>query len=370
MNGKPPFHADHVGSLLRPRALQEARSQFARGELAAAQLREIEDTEIGRIIRKQEELGLRAVTDGEFRRRTWQWDFLETLEGVTPGEGPGALSDRQRGARPRSIAKVTGKLGFGDHPMLQHFAFVREQTNVLPKMCIPSPTHLTSVMRDWRDVVDTSVYPDLQTLFVDLSAAYRTGIRRYAEAGCQYLQIDDCNLSFLCDPAVRDGVKARGDDPDEMLRSFIALIDDSLRDRPLGMTITMHTCRGNTGQGFAGGGYEPVADRVFGNLNVDGFFLEFDDARSGGFEPLRFVPRTKAVAVGIVSTKRSELETKDELRRRLDAAAKYVEHERLCLCPQCGFASSSEDTAPLSEDEQWAKLHGLVEVAKMVWGTL
>jgi len=369
MHGKPPFHADHVGSLLRPKALRVARSRYARHEIGAAQLREIEDTEIRRIIRKQEELGLRAVTDGEFRRRAWQWDFLEGLEGVTPAEGPGALSDRQLGARSRSIAKVTGKLGFGDHPMLQHFAFVRDHARVLPKMCIPSPTHLTSVMRDWRSVVDASVYPDLPSLFCDLSAAYRTGIRRFAEAGCRYLQIDDCNISFLCDPAVRDGVKARGDDPDAMLRSFIGLINDSIRDRPPGMTITMHSCRGNTEQGFAGGGYEAVAEQVFGGIDVDGFFLEFDDARSGGFEPLRFVPRGKAVAVGIVSTKRNALEAKDELRQRLDAAAQYVDRDRLCLCPQCGFAST-EDTDRLSEDEQWAKLGGIVELAETVWGTL
>ena len=369
MDRKPPFRADHVGSLLRPKALREARSRYARNEIGAAQLRELEDTEIRRVIRKQEELGLRAVTDGEFRRRAWQWDFLEGLEGVTPGAGPGALSDRQLGARSRPVAKVTGKLGFGAHPMLRHFAFVRDNTRALPKMCIPSPTHLTSVMRDWRAVVDASVYPDLPTLFVDLSAAYRTAIRRFAEAGCCYLQIDDCNMSFLCDPAVRDGVKARGDDPDAMLRSFIALINDSLRDRPPGMTITMHSCRGNTGQGFAAGGYDAVAEQVFGAIHVDGFFLEFDDARSGGFEALRFVPQSTSVGIGIVSTKRNALEPKDELRRRIDAAAKYVDENRLCLCPQCGFASS-EDTDRLSEDEQWAKLGGIVELAELVWGTL
>ena len=369
MRGNPPFHADHVGSLLRPRALRDARSQYARNEIAAAQLREIEDTEIRRIIRKQEALGLRAVTDGEFRRRAWQWDFLEGLAGVAPGQGPGALSDRQLGARSRPIAKVTGKLGFGEHPMLQHFAFVRDHTNVLPKMCIPSPTHLTSVMRDWREVVDRSIYADLPSLYVDLGAAYRLAIRRFAEAGCRYLQIDDCNLSFLCDPAVRDGVKARGDDPDRMLRSFVALINECLRDRPTGMTITMHSCRGNTGQGFAAGGYDYVAEQVFGSIDVDGFFLEFDDARAGGFEALRLVPRDKAVAVGIVSTKRNALEPKDELRARLDAAAKYVDLDQLCLCPQCGFAST-EDTDRLSEEEQWKKLGAVVELAEMVWGTL
>ena len=369
MNGKPPFHADHVGSLLRPKALREARSQFFRGEIAAAQLREIEDTEIGRIIRKQEDLGIRAVTDGEFRRRAWQWDFLEGLEGVRLGNSPGALSDRQLGARSRSIAKVTGKLGFGEHPMLQHFMFVRDHTNVLPKMCIPSPTHLTSVLRDWRDVVDRSVYPDLAPVFLDLSAAYRLALRRFAEAGCRYLQIDDCNISFLCDPAVRAGVKARGDDPDTMLHSFIGLINACLRDRPPGMTIMMHSCRGNTGQGFAAGGYESIAEQVFGGVDVDGFFLEFDDARSGGFEPLRFVPPGKAVAVGIVSTKRNALEPKDELRQRLDQAAKYIDHDRLCLCPQCGFAST-EETDRLSENEQWAKLAAIVELAETVWGTL
>lgn len=369
MDGKPPFRADHVGSLLRPKELRDARSRHARKEISGEQLREIEDREILRIIRKQEDLGLRAVTDGEFRRHAWQWDFLVGLEGVVPFHGQGALSDRQLDGRSRLYAKVTGEVEFGNHPMLQHFAFVREHTRVLPKMCIPSPTHLTSVMRNWRDVVDPSVYPDLPTLFVDLSAAYRTAIRRFAEAGCRYLQVDDCNMSFLCDPAVRDSVKARGDAPDEMLGSFIGLINESLRDRPPGMTITMHSCRGNTGQGFAAGGYEAVAERIFSSLAVDGYFLEFDDERSGGFEALRYVPRSKAVAIGIVSTKRNALEPRDELQRRIDAAGKYVDQGRLCLCPQCGFAST-ETTDRLAEDEQWAKLGAIVEVAEAVWGTL
>ncbi len=369
MDGKPPFHADHVGSLLRPKALRDARSRHARNEINADQLRAVEDAEIRRIIRKQEDLGLRAVTDGEFRRRAWQWDFLEGLDGVTPGQGTGALSDRQLGTRARRYARVTGKVGFGDHPMLRHFAFVRDHTRVLPKMCIPSPTHLTSVMRNWRDVVNPMVYPDLPTLFVDLSAAYRTAIQRCAEAGCQYLQIDDCNMSFLCDPAVRESVKARGDDPDAVLRSFIGLINDSLRDRPPGMIITMHSCRGNTGRGFAAGGYEAVAEQVFSSINVDGYFLEFDDERSGGFEALRHVPENKAVAIGIVSTKRNALESKDELRRSIDAATKYVDQDRLCVCPQCGFAST-EATDRLTEDEQWAKLREIVEVAETAWGAL
>jgi 5-methyltetrahydropteroyltriglutamate--homocysteine methyltransferase len=368
MDGQPPFRADHVGSLLRPQTLRSARAKHERNEMSAAGLRDIEGHEIRRVIRKQEELGLRAVTDGEFRRRAWQWDFLEGLDGVTAGQDPGALSDRQLGPRSRMVARVTGKVGFGDHPMLGHFAFVKEHARALPKMCIPSPTHLTSVLRDWREVVDRSVYPDLSTLFADLSGAYRVAIRRFAEAGCLYLQIDDCNISFLCDPAVRDGVKSRGDDPEAMLRSFIALINDSLRDRPAGMTITMHSCRGNTGQGFAAGGYEAVAEQVFGSINVDGYFLEFDDARSGGFEALRFVPEGKAVAIGNVSTKRNALEPKDELRRRIDAAAKYVDMKRLCICPQCGFAST-DATDRLTEDEQWAKLGEIVEVAAAVWGT-
>jgi 5-methyltetrahydropteroyltriglutamate--homocysteine methyltransferase len=369
MDGKPPFRADHVGSLLRPLRLREARARYARDEIGAARLREIEDEEILRIIQKQESLGLRAVTDGEFRRHAWQWDFLEGLDGVVPVHGTGAISDRQLGDRTRLYAKVVGKVAFGEHPMLRHFAFVKDHTRVLPKMCIPSPTHLISVMRNWRDVVDRSAYPDLPTLFVDLSAAYRLAIRRFAEAGCRYLQIDDCNMSFLCDPAVRESVKARGDNPDEMLQSFIGLINDSLNDRPPGMTITMHSCRGNTGQGFAAGGYEAVAEQVFTGVGVDGYFLEFDDARSGGFEALRFVPQNKAVAIGIVSTKRNALEPKDELRRRIDTASKYVDHERLCVCPQCGFAST-EATDRLSEDEQWAKLSEIVEVAEAVWGTL
>lgn len=366
MRTTPPFRADHVGSFLRPAEIRDARRKYAKGELPAAALTEIEDRHIARIIARQEGIGLRAATDGEFRRHAWQWDFLAGLAGVETAYGTGAISDRT--ATPRLYLKVTGKLGFAGHPMLEHFAFVKAHTRIVPKMCIPSPTQLVSVLRDWRGVVDRGIYPELAPLFADLAPAYRAAIHAFAAAGCTYLQIDDCNMSFLCDPKVQETVRARGDDPARMLRDFAGLLNAALRDRPPGMTILMHTCRGNTPGGFASGAYEAVAEIVFGGIDVDGFVLEFDDDRSGGFEPLRFLPKTKLAALGLVSTKNTALESRDMIARRLEAAEKFVDFDRLSLCPQCGFASS-EETDRFSEDEQWAKLAHLVALADSLWKT-
>jgi 5-methyltetrahydropteroyltriglutamate--homocysteine methyltransferase len=361
---RPLFHADHVGSLWRPQEIREARVKNAAGNLSANALKEIEDRQITRIIGRQEEIGLQVVTDGEFRRHAWQWDFLQGLDGVTAAKREAASLNGADMRQP--VIKVIAPIGFTSHPMLSHFAFVKGKTKVTPKMCIPSPTHLVSVMRDWRDVVDRSIYPDLESLFVDLSSAYRKAIKAFADAGCRYLEVDDCNMSFLCDPNVRDAVTKRGDDPDLLLRAFVDLVNSALTDRPKGMAIAMHSCRGNARGGFASGGYEAVADIIFGGLNVDAFLLEYDDERSGDFEPLRFVPETKAVALGLVSTKRNAMEPKDVLKRRIDAAARYVYIDRLSLCPQCGFAST-EENAPLNEEEQWTKLARIVDVAREVW---
>jgi 5-methyltetrahydropteroyltriglutamate--homocysteine methyltransferase len=364
MTAGPPFRADHVGSLLRPAPIRDARAQHADGTLSSERLQEIEDREIARVIARQEELGLKAVTDGEFRRHAWQWDFLKGLDGVTAVTQSAPASSGSNVSR--SFVKVTGKIEFTSHPMLLHFAFVKTQTKVMPKMCIPSPTHVVSVLRDWRDVVDNAVYPDLPSMFVDLGASYRKAINAFADAGCRYLQVDDCNLSFLCDPVLRHALMKRGDDPDRMLNDFIALINDALGDRPAGMTVAMHSCRGNARGGFASGGYEAVAEAVFGRIATDAFLLEYDDDRSGGFDPLRYIPKAKRVGLGLVSTKRAAIEPMELLKRRVDTASKHVDIERLFLCPQCGFAST-EENHPLTEDEQWRKLEQIIMAAGEFW---
>ncbi len=364
MKNTPPFRADQVGSLLRPAELREARLKVSRGEMNAAALKDIEDRQIARVIARQESLGLRAVTDGEFRRRTWMSDFIQGFDGVTTTERATPLPGHP--TNPYPVLHVSGKFAFSTHPMLAHFDFVKARTKVMPKMCIPSPTHIVTVLQDWRDIVDRSVYPDLDALFADAGPAYAKAIRAFADAGCTYLQIDDCNMAFLCDPAVRETLKKRGDDPDRMFRSFVAVVNAAVRDRPAGMTITMHSCRGNTGKGFASGGYEPLAEGIFGGVNVDGFFLEFDDERSGGFEPLRFLSKNKSVVLGLISSKQKALEPKDTIARRIEEATKFVELDRLSLSPQCGFASS-QGVDRLTEDEQWAKLGHVVELADAIW---
>ncbi len=362
----PPFRADHVGSLLRPPAVKAAREQHARGAIGAAALAEIEDAAIVRAIARQEAAGLMSITDGEIRRAWWQWDFLLGLDGVEATRGEGV---HFQGATTGSLSpRIAGKLGFTSHAMIDHFKFLDRHTGQTAKMTIPSPTMLISVTRDWRSVMGRDVYADLDAFCHDLALAYRKAIRAFADAGCRYLQFDDCNLAFLCDPAMQAKVRARGDDPMAMLRRFIALINAALDERPPGMTIAMHSCRGNfRSTWLTEGGYEPVADLVFGGTAVDAYFLEFDTDRAGGFEPLRFVPRSKAVVLGLVSTKTGALESKDAIKRRVAAAAKFVALDRLCLSPQCGFASTEEGNA-LSEDEQWAKLASVVEIARDIWG--
>jgi 5-methyltetrahydropteroyltriglutamate--homocysteine methyltransferase len=363
---EPPFRADHVGSLLRPAALKHARAQRERDEIDAAALKAIEDDEIDKVIRRQEEIGLKSVTDGEFRRAFWNYDFLGRLDGVETYLGERKI--KFQGPQPRPMMlRVTGPLGaFSDHPMIEHFRFVKARTKVTAKMTIPSPSSLH--FRYGRDAVPNAIYPMMDDFYRDLGQAYRKAVRAFADAGCRYLQLDEVNFAYLCDPALRKQVSQRGDDPEALPGIYADMINTAISDIPADMTITMHLCRGNFRSTFvATGGYEPVAEILFNTTKVDGYFMEYDSERAGGFEPLRFVPKGKAVVLGLVTSKSGRLESKDELKRRIEQAAKFVDFDQLCLSPQCGFASTEEGNV-LAEDEQWAKLSMIVELAEAVWG--
>jgi 5-methyltetrahydropteroyltriglutamate--homocysteine methyltransferase len=363
---KPPFRADHVGSLLRTAPLKEARAKRERGEIDAAALKAVEDREIDKIIRKQEEIGLKAVTDGEFRRAFWNYDFLGALEGAEAYLGERKIKFQGINPKPMMM-RVTGKLGgFSGHPMLEHFKFVKEHTRVTPKMTIPSPSSMH--FRYGRDAVPESIYPDIDEFYRDLGQTYRKAVRAFADAGCRYLQLDEVNFAYLCDPKLREQVANRGDDPAKLPMIYAGMINAAMSDIPPDMTIAMHLCRGNFASTFvASGGYEPVAEILFNTINVHGYFMEYDSDRAGGFEPLRFVPKGKTVVLGLVTSKSGRLEPKDELKRRIDEASKYVSLDQICLSPQCGFASTEEGNV-LAEDEQWAKLRMIVELSEEVWG--
>ena len=361
---KPPFRADHVGSLLRPAALKEAREKRAKGEISAAQLAAIEDREIESIIRKQEETGLRSITDGEFRRSWWHLDFLWGLDGVEryvmdQGIAFAGVQTRAEGAR------VTGKLGFSGHPMIAHFKFVTAHTSRMPKITIPAPSALYG--RVGRGPISKDVYSELDGFFSDLGAAYRKAVRAFADAGCRYLQLDEVFIAMLCDPSYRNTQTGRGDDPQRLAELYGDLINAAMSDIPPDMTITMHLCRGNYRSTYMGaGGYDPVAEILFDRIKVHGYFMEYDTDRAGSFEPLRHVRKGQTVVLGLVTTKTGQLESKDALKRRLEEAARYVDIDQLCLSPQCGFASTEEGNV-LAEAEQWAKLRTIVEVADEVW---
>jgi 5-methyltetrahydropteroyltriglutamate--homocysteine methyltransferase len=362
----PPFRADHVGSLLRTAPLKEARAKRETGEIDAAALKAIEDREIEKAIRRQEEIGLKAVTDGEFRRAFWNYDFLGCLPGVEAYLGERKI--RFQGINPKPMMlRVTGKLGrFHTHPMLDHFKFVREHTRVMPKMTIPSPSSLH--FRYGRDAVPESIYPDMGEFYRDLGQTYAKAVRAFADAGCRYLQLDEVNFTYLCDANLRAQVADRGENPDELPRTYAGMINAAISDIPSDMTITMHLCRGNFRSTFvASGGYDPVAEILFNSINVHGYFMEYDTERAGSFEPLRLVPKGKTVVLGLVTSKSGRLESKDELKRRIDEASNFIPLDQLCLSPQCGFASTEEGNI-LAEDEQWAKLERIVEVAREVWG--
>jgi 5-methyltetrahydropteroyltriglutamate--homocysteine methyltransferase len=362
----PPFRADHVGSLLRTAALKEARGRRESGEIDSDALKAVEDEEIIKLIRRQEAIGLQSVTDGEYRRASWQTDFLVALDGVESYYGERKF--KFQGPQPRPILlRLKGKLGgFSGHPMIEHFRFLARHTKATPKMTIPSPSTLH--FRYGSEAVPKSIYPSMDDFYSDLGATYRKVIRAFADAGCRYLQLDEVNLAYLCDPSLRDQVQARGDDPDALPLVYAGMINAAISDIPADMTITMHLCRGNFRSTFvASGGYEPIAEMLFNTIRMHGYFLEFDSARAGGFEPLRFLPKGKEVVLGLVTSKRGTLESRDELKRRLEEAAKFVDIDQLCLSPQCGFAST-EDGNVLAEEEQWAKLRMIVELAKEVRG--
>jgi len=366
LQAKPPFRADHVGSLLRPAVLKNARAKREKGEISADELRAIEDREISTIIKKQEDIGLQAVTDGEFRRAFWNYDFLGALPGVEAYLGERKIKFQGVNPKPMML-RVTGKLGaFSGHPMLEHFRFVREHARAFPKMAIPSPSSLH--FRYGRDAVPESIYPDMSDFYRDFGQTYRQAVRAFADAGCRYLQLDEVNFAYLCDPKLRAQVANRGDDPERLPAIYAGMINAAISDIPPDMTTAMHLCRGNFQSTFvASGGYEPVAEILFNTINVHGYFMEYDNDRAGSFEPLRFVPKGKMVVLGLVTSKWGRLESKDEIRRRIDEAAKLVPLERLCISPQCGFASTEEGNV-LAEDEQWAKLRMIVELAEEIWG--
>ncbi len=362
---KPPFRADHVGSLLRPAALKEARAGRARAEISAAELTAIEDREIERVIRRQEEVGLQSITDGEFRRSWWHLDFLWGLDGVEryvmdQGVAFAGVQTRAEGAR------VVGKLGYSAHPMIEHFRFLKAHVGRTPKITIPAPSALYG--RSGRGPISTTAYPDLDQFFADLGATYRKAVRAFADAGCRYLQLDEVYIAMLCDPGYRATQQGRGDDPQKLADIYADMINAAMSDIPADMTITMHLCRGNYRSTHMGSGaYDAVADVLFNRIKVHGYFMEYDTERAGGFEPLRLLPKGRVAVLGLVTTKSGQLESKDDIKRRIEAAAKFADIDRLCLSPQCGFASTEEGNT-LTEDAQWAKLAMIVEIAKEVWG--
>jgi 5-methyltetrahydropteroyltriglutamate--homocysteine methyltransferase len=363
---KAPFRADHVGSLLRTAPLKEARSKREKNEITAAQLKEIEDREIENVIKKQEEVGLKLATDGEFRRAWWQFDFYKGLDGVELYTTDRGIAFAGVQTKAESV-RVVGKVGFSGHPHLDHFRFVKDHTKVTAKMTIPAPSTLH--FRQGRQSINKQIYPDIEAYFHDVGMAYRKAIRAFYDAGCRYLQLDDTAWSMICDPKEREGSKARGDDPARLPAQYAKMTNLALEGRPTDMVITMHSCRGNFRSTFiAQGGYEFVAERLLGEVDIDGYFLEYDTDRAGGFEPLRFVPKgRKQVVLGLVTSKSGTLEKKDAIKRRIDEATKYVDIDQLCLSPQCGFASTEEGNI-LAEDEQWAKLRMISELADEVWG--
>jgi 5-methyltetrahydropteroyltriglutamate--homocysteine methyltransferase len=366
----PPFRADHVGSLLRPPRLLKAREDFAAARIPADELRRVEDDAIREVVRMQEEVGLQSATDGEFRRASWHMDFIYELEGISRAQDDLKVEFRNPEGTieftPAAL-RVDGKIGVGKTIFGDHFEFLKSVvTNAVPKQTIPSPSMVH--YRGGAAAVDPDVYPDRDQFWSDLTAAYAEEVRRLGELGCTYLQFDDTSLAYLNDPRQRQMMAERGEDAEHLHESYIRHINEALEGRPDGMTVTTHMCRGNFRSSWvAEGGYDFVAEALFGELGVDGFFLEYDDARSGGFEPLRFVPGGKMVVLGLVTTKRGELEDKDQLERRIEEASRYVDVDQLCLSPQCGFSSTVEGNL-LSYEQEVEKLRLIVETAADVWG--
>jgi 5-methyltetrahydropteroyltriglutamate--homocysteine methyltransferase len=370
MSKRPPFRADHVGSYLRPQRLAAAREAYFASKLDAGALRAVEDDCIREVVREQENVGLKGITDGEFRRTYFHVDFLERLAGVSVTYGDFVAKFRKDdgsevgfkpptmhvGDKIRRLAPIQGR----------DFDFLKATTTQTPKVCIPAPSMLH--FRGGRNAVSAAAYPDLEAFYVDLAAAYRAEVADLASRGCRYLQLDDTNLAYLCDPAIRDATKARGDDPDALTHLYCRLVNDAIRDRLADMVITVHLCRGNFKSAWvAQGGYEPVAEILLNEMAIDGFFLEYDDERSGDFAPLRFTPKGKMIVLGLMSSKSARVESADEVKKRIDEAARYVALDQCALSHQCGFSSTAHGN-DLSEAEQWRKLARTVEIARDVWG--
>jgi 5-methyltetrahydropteroyltriglutamate--homocysteine methyltransferase len=366
----PPFRADHVGSFLRPERLREARELFAAGRLPADELHAIEDACIREVVRAQEDVGLKGITDGEFRRTFFHVDFLERFEGVETHYGEFVAKFRKDdgtevGFKPPTM-HVGSKVKWVGPIQGADFDFLKSTAMRMAKVCIPAPSMLH--FRGGREAISEAVYPNLENFYDDLTAAYRAEIADLAARGLRYLQFDDTNLAYLCDPDIRARTQARGDDPDALVRLYCRLINDSIRERPQDMTVCVHLCRGNFKSAWvAQGGYEPVAEILLNEMKIDGFFLEYDDERSGDFAPLRFAPKSATIVLGLMSSKKAEAEPKDEVKRRIDEATKYVALEQCALSHQCGFSSTAHGN-DLSEADQWIKLARLVEIAEEVWG--
>ncbi len=361
-NTTPPFRADMVGSLLRTSVLKQAREKFSAGKISVEQLSEVEDEEVRKIVSKQESIGLQSVTDGEFRRSQWHFDFYWGLEGIDKVDrviefkGVTTSSDN---------VSVVDRVAFKHHAMLDHFRFLKASTNLTPKMTIPSPSVLH--FRTGREEISEEAYPDMDKFFEDLAQTYKDAISAFYDAGCRYLQLDDTIFAHLCDEEQRGKLQAAGTDPDELALTYTETINKALEGRPADLRVTTHSCRGNyRSSWFSQGGYEPIADTLFNQTNIDAYFLEYDSDRAGDFQPLRFLPKGKQAVLGLITTKTGVIEKKDDIKRRLDEACQYVDIDQLCLSPQCGFASTEEGNV-LAEDEQWKKLELIVEIADEVW---
>jgi len=370
-NPAPPFNADVVGSLLRSPSIHAARSRHARGELSAEALRELETQAVEDAVTLQREVGLRVCTDGEFHRRHWFLDFIEKIDGIAFAGGLPTKFHNEQGeiefapprAETRSKLKRIRALSVNDFRDLKPFA---DRAGLIPKQPIPSPTLVH--FRGGRAAVDKGAYPDMDAFFADLAQVYREEIQALYDAGCRYVQIDETNLPFLCDPALQDHARRIGETPEQLVETYVQLLNDCVRGLPADLTVCMHMCRGNHASSWvASGGYDPIAEAVFSRINIHGFFLEYDTPRAGNFQPLRYLGKDKIAVLGLVTTKKAQLETKDALKRRIDEAAKIVPLERLALSPQCGFASTIEGNR-LTADDQRRKLALVVETAREVWG--
>ena len=371
---KPPFRGDHIGSLLRPEELLESRRKMRAGEISIEELRDHENECIREVVKLQEKIGLISITDGEFRRESFHVDFISQIENVTSSwdfDQAVQLGKEDKAGQDKKmpyIPYINGKMIRPEGGIeIENYKFTSSLTEQTVKVTIPSPT--MTHFRGGREAINKEIYPEMQDFFDDLARLYREELSDLGSAGCSYVQFDDTNLAYLCDEKMRENARQLGEDPLELPATYAALINDSIRDRPENMAVCVHLCRGNAkSQWFASGGYEPIAEQMFNLIDVDGFFLEYDDERSGDFEPLRFVPKgNKIVVLGLVTTKYNMMESKDELKRRVDEASRYVDIEQLALSPQCGFSSNAVGNLITVED-QIAKIQLVLEVAEEIWG--